>query len=409
MADVLVVRLLGSQSDHEADWILMDAQGGRLGSVSSGTLEQATAVAGERRVVVLVPGTDAVLARPTLPVKTGPRVLQAVPFALEEQIAGDVEAMHFAVGRRDDGSGVPVAGVATEIMDRWHARFAAADLRADAVHAETEGLPVTPSGVTLLIERDHVHVRREGEMPAVLDVQPLSEAVRLALGSASNTRENVAIYLSQGDYERDRDLIEGLREITASINVKLLPDGPLPLLASQVLQTSPINLLQGRYAPRRQLGVSLAPWRYAALLAAGFVVVHLGVKAVEYWRLSREEARLDAEIAQVFSTALPGVRQVDARAQMQQRYFALHGGGTGGLLANLDPLGAAITEIPDTRVEALAYRNQVLDLRMLAHDVNALERVRSLVTERGLNAEIQSANPRENRVEGRLQVRSTGA
>jgi general secretion pathway protein L len=248
-------------------------------------------------------------------------------------------------------------------------------------------------------------------MPVVLDVEPLAEAIQLALATPEETRENVTIYLSQGEYERNRDLIEGLREVTATLQVKLLPDGALPLLASTALQDPPVNLLQGAYAPRRQLGVSLAPWRYAAMLAAAFVVVHLGVKAVEYWRLSSEEARLDAEIARVFESAMPGVRQVDARQQMEQRYFALRGGGGGsGLLANLDPLGVAMAETPQTRLEALAYRNRVLDLRMLAPDVNALERIRTLMTERGLNAEIQSANPREdNRTEGRLQVRAPGA
>jgi len=410
MADALVVRLLGPASSPEAEWIVMDAHGGRLGGVASGSLAQAATHAANRRVVVLVPGTDVTLARPDLPVRSGPRVAQAVPFALEEQIAGDVEDMHFAVGRRDEAAGVPVAGVTRAIMDDWKARFAAAGLNVDDIHAETAAVPVAPNAVTLLVERDRLYVHRDSELPVVLDVQPLAEAIQLALAPAEDSRENVTIYLSQADYDRDRDLVEGLREITATLQVKLLPDGALPLLASTALQTAPVNLLQGPYAPRRQLGVSFAPWRYAAMLAGAFVVVHLGVKAVEYWRLAREEARLDAEIAQVFAAAMPGTRQVDARAQMQQRYFALRGGSGSGLLASLDPLGVAITETPQTRLEALAYRNRVLDLRMLAPDVNALEQIRTRVTEQGVTAEIQSASPREdNRTEGRLQLRAPGA
>ena len=411
MADALVVRLLGPAAGPEAEWIVMDARGGRLGGVSRGTLAEAAANRGDHRVLGLVPGTDITLARPELPVRSGPRVAQAVPFALEEQLAGDVEDMHFAVGRRDERPGVPVAGVARDRMQAWQSQFAAAGLDLDGLYAETSAVPVIPGGVTLLVDRGQLFVRRADELPVVLDVQPLAEAIQLALATSEETRENVTVYLSQTEYERERDLIEGLREVTASLQVKLLPDGALPLLASTALQDAAVNLLQGPYAPKRQFSVSLAPWRYAAMLAAAFFVVHLGVKGVEYWRLAREEARIDAEIAQVFETAMPGVRQVEPRQQMQQRYFAMRGGGGGsGLLANLDPLGAAIAETPQARLEALAYRNRVLDLRMLAPDVNALEKIRTRIAERGLNAEIQSASPREdNSTEGRLQIRAPGA
>ncbi|HSN72051.1 MAG TPA: type II secretion system protein GspL [Steroidobacteraceae bacterium] len=411
MADALVVRLLGPAAGPEAEWIVMDARGGRLGGVSRGTLAEAAANRGDHRVLGLVPGTDITLARPELPVRSGPRVAQAVPFALEEQLAGDVEDMHFAVGRRDERPGVPVAGVARDRMQAWQSQFAAAGLDLDGLYAETSAVPVIPGGVTLLVDRGQLFVRRADELPVVLDVQPLAEAIQLALATSEETRENVTVYLSQAEYDRERDLIEGLREVTASLQVKLLPDGALPLLASTALQDAAVNLLQGPYAPKRQFSVSLAPWRYAAMLAAAFFVVHLGVKGVEYWRLAREEARIDAEIAQVFETAMPGVRQVEPRQQMQQRYFAMRGGGGGsGLLANLDPLGAAIAETPQARLEALAYRNRVLDLRMLAPDVNALEKIRTRIAERGLNAEIQSASPREdNSTEGRLQIRAPGA
>ena len=89
---------------------------------------------------------------------------------------------------------------------------------------------------------------REGSPGAVLDVQPLIEALQLALASGEEAREHVTIYVSEDDYERERELLEGLREFTASLQLKLLPDGPLPLLAANIVQWAPVNLLQGRYA-----------------------------------------------------------------------------------------------------------------------------------------------------------------
>ena len=60
---------------------------------------------------VLVPGTDALLAEPVLPLKSGAKLAQVVPFALEEQLATDVEDLHFAVGKREGRPGTPVTVV----------------------------------------------------------------------------------------------------------------------------------------------------------------------------------------------------------------------------------------------------------------------------------------------------------
>jgi general secretion pathway protein L len=410
MAEALVIRLKGnSPVTLQAEWLLVDTAGARLGNVESGPLSAAAPAAAGRAVIVLVPGTDVLLAEPELPIKSGARVAQVVPFALEEQLASDVEDMHFAVGRRDSRPGTPVAAVALSAMDTWLAGLKSAGIAPSAMYSESAAVPLTPNGVTLFVEGVRIHVRRN-EVPAtVVEAEPLIEGLQLALASGSEARENVALYMSQEDYERDRDMIEGLREFTASLQVKLLAEGPLALLAVTIVKHAATNLLQGPYAVAGSMKGSLAPWRYAAMLAGAFVVVHLGVKGVQYWQLGAEEVRLDSEIAAVFSQAMPGTRQVNARAQVEGRLAQLRGSGiTGGLMTSLGTLGEAIAQAPETSVEALSYRADVLDLRVLAPSVDALDRIQHAATERGLNAVIQSATPRDSKVEGRLQFKTTG-
>jgi general secretion pathway protein L len=410
MAEALVIRLKGnSPATLQAEWLLVDTAGSRLGNVESGPLPAAASPAAGRLVIVLVPGTDVLLAEPELPVKSGARVAQVVPFALEEQLASDVEDMHFAVGRRDSRPGTPVAAVALSSMDTWLAALKSAGIVPSAMYSESAAVPLTPNGVTLCVEGVRIHVRRADVPAAVVEAEPLIEGLQLALASGSETRENVALFMSQEAYERDRDMIEGLREFTASLQVKLLAEGPLALLAVTIVKQAGTNLLQGPYAVAGSMQGSLAPWRYAAMLAGAFVVVHLGVKGVQFWKLGAEETRLDSEIAAVFSQAVPGTRQVNARTQVEGRLAQLRGSGVaGGLMTSLGTLGQAIAQAPETSVEALSYRADVLDLRVLAPSVAALDRIQHAATERGMNAVIQSATPRDSKVEGRLQFKTTG-
>ena len=163
MPEFLVVRLHSAAAETigaAAEWIVMDGSGARRSNVQSGPLDLAAAAAAGRKVIVLVPGTDVLLAEPVLPVKSGAKLAQVVPFALEEHLAADVEDLHFAVGKRESRPGTPVAVVSHARMEAWLALLADAGLHADAIYPETAALPETPNAVTLLIDGARVYVRR---------------------------------------------------------------------------------------------------------------------------------------------------------------------------------------------------------------------------------------------------------
>lgn len=415
MPEFLVVRLHSTAAETigaAAEWIVMDGSGARRSNVQSGPLDLAVATAASRKVIVLVPGTDALLAEPVLPVKSGTKLAQVVPFALEEHLAADVEDLHFAVGKRESRPGTPVAVVSHARMQAWQALLAGAGLHADAIYPETAALPETPNAITLLIDGARLYVRRPDTTGAVLDVQPLIEALQLALASGEEAREHVTIFLSEDDYERERELLEGMREFTASLQMKLLPDGPLPLLAANIVQGGGVNLLQGRYQSKRKMQLSFAPWRYAAVLALVFLASHIGLKTWQYFHYKSQEARVDEEIGQLYQQLMPGAPLPDAsaaRRMVEARLNQLRGSGpVSGMMTTLAALGEAMGQVPNTNVESIAYTNNTTHLRVLAPSVAELDRIRQVASEHGLDAKIESETPRDSKREGRLQFKSPG-
>jgi general secretion pathway protein L len=412
MSETLVIRLRAAE-EAPASWLIVDSTGARSGPVQAGPLADALAVAEARRVVVLVPGSEVTLAEPELPVRSGARLAQVVPYALEEQLASDVDTLHFAVGRHEAGSvGTPVAVVSRVVMDQWHAALSAAGLQPGAMYSDASVVPPMAGGCTLLLDESVLYVRRPDGLPCVIDAEPLAGALEIALETpeaAGESGEHVTFYTTPADYERHRELIEGaLRSRTASLQVKLLPEGPLPLLATQAAGEAGINLLQGPYVARSSLGTQLQRWRLPAALAAATALLFLTGQAVSLWQLSRAEKSLDGEIAQVFSQALPGQPMVDARAQMQGVLGTQAAAGT-GLLPAVSALAQAMAQAPSARIEAMSYRGNALELRLTAPTVESLDGIKQAMTRGGVTAELQSATPRGNVVEGRLQVRLASA
>jgi general secretion pathway protein L len=410
MADTLIIRL-SDRPDAPASWILVDGAGGRLSAAQAGPLSLATSLALGRRVILLVPGIDVLFAQPELPVRGGARILQVVPFALEEHIADEIEGMHFALGKPDSShAGTPVAGVRRHRLEEWLAALRGAQIAADAVYADSAMVPANPGQIVLMIDAGRLYVRRPGEPPLVLDVQPLSEALEFATLSADS---HVLLYVTQMDWHTHRPAIDALRERLASLKVQLLPDGPLPLLAQQAATNPHFNLLQGAFAPHSRTTDQWRAWRLAAILAGCFIALNLLGKGVDIWRHKSTEKVLDASIEQVFREAMPGEQNaIDARRRMEARLTQLHGstsGQVGNLLAIISVIAGAIAQVPETTVEAFSFRGTVLDMRVAARDVDSLDKLRRLVTDRGLQAELQSSNARDSGVEGRIQIKGPGA
>jgi type II secretion system protein L len=287
----------------------------------------------------------------------------------------------------------------------------AAGIVADAMYAESEVLPAIPGGVCVVIDR--VLYLKRGPQATTLDVQPLSEALQLAFGDESPLVGDIVVYLNQVDYESHTAALEELRERLPSVQTKLLPEGPLPLFASQAVQATAVNLLSGNYARKKSWNKTLAPWRVAAILTGVMVLLHLSVSGLQMWQLARAEKQLDQQIRDLVAQTLPGAQVTDTRKARQLFEGPLRAsravGGEAGLLSSLDILKSTFEQMTDTRVDALAYRPKIIDLRVTAPNVDALARIQQLINEQGLHAEIQSATPRDNKVEGRLQLKSPGA
>ena len=404
MSETLVIRLRAAE-EAPASWLIVDSNGARSGPVQSGPVADALGAAQGRRVVLLLPASEVTLAEPELPVRGGARLAQVAPYALEEQLASDVETLHFAVGTRAPGAlGTPVAVVARAAFERWLGQCEAAGIEVSAAYADSMAVPAAGAGCTLLLDDRLLYVRRPDALPYVLDAEPLAGALDLALPAAGESGEHVTFYAGTAEYERSRELIEGLRARTATLQVKLLPDGPLPLLATQAAAGAGIDLLQGSFAPRSSLGNRLREWRLPLGLAAGVIALFVVGQGAAWWQQSRAERALDAQISAVFQEALPGQPAVNPRQQMEGILGARAAAG-GGMLAAMSVLAQAVSQTPAARIEAVSFRGNALELRLTVPTIESLDSIKQGMSQGGLAAEIQSAVPRGQVVEGRLQVR----
>jgi general secretion pathway protein L len=419
MPQTLLLRLPPS-GQEETEWLMLDEGGAALLSRQRGSLTLAAAVARSAKVVVLAPASQILLAEPELPPGGGAKLARAVPFALEEQLTEDIDQLSFAVGRRRPTGGTPVAVVSTTVLRGWLSDLQAAGLEPQALYPDISLMPENPGQTVLWFEGARLAVRRPGAMPFAVELSPVKEALVVAgviadpLDSAaeSHIAESALLYITREDWARCKDEFEALVENFASLKVQLLADGPLPWLSHGIESAEVVNLLQGEFARSTDYGARWRKWRTAAALAAALLVVHVAAQALQLRQAKRDEAQLDGQIAQVFASAMPSEPVSagpihDARRQMQSRLDRIRkaGGGPEYFLRSLQALSGAVGSTPKTSIDALSYREQSMDMKVMAPNLAAISQLSQYITKQGLSASIQSSTPVANGVEAHLQVR----
>lgn len=410
-------------SAESVEWILVDSTGVCLGEPSQGTLTEALEATDGYKVKALVPAVSVLRTDADIPIRNSAKLIKALPFAMEEQLAEDVDHLHFAVANRLPDGRVPVAIVRRSAMDDWRDLFSAAEVRLAGLYSDSDALGDIPGTTILFIEQDFATLRQSDGSVAVADRDELDGLIDLWLATSLDEQKektepvNLLVYLTADVQEAAEPFLERIQPLVDTLEVKLLSDGALPRMASQVAANPGVNLLQGDYAVGSNLAAYWPAWKVATIVLVCLIGTIVGAKLVEISRINAEIEALDGAIEQAFRYTFPGTGEIrDARAQLKSKLRQL-----GSDVSNADQsefldilasVAAAVSQSADndSKLEAINYRSGVMELRVLAPNVEALDTIqKALVKDGGLSAEIQSANPQGDQVLGRLQVKNPGA
>lgn len=122
------------------------------GPVFYGDLETAANHANGCRVTVFVSGLNILLTDVDLPAMNKQRLARAIPFALEEHVASDVEDLHFAQGNRIEDK-TACAVVERNDMETWQHLLKQANIQADVLTSECFGVSCEENVWTVLVNQ----------------------------------------------------------------------------------------------------------------------------------------------------------------------------------------------------------------------------------------------------------------
>ncbi|MGF1548287.1 MAG: type II secretion system protein GspL [Thiotrichales bacterium] len=386
----------------QVTWVKV-APGGAPGRIHAGSLAEAAADIAGKPLVLVIPGEHLLLTQVEIQTRNSAKLRKAVPFALEERIADDVEQLHFALGKTHDGA-TAVAVIRKALLEAWLERLRGHGLQAQYCVPDLLLLPRAEDAWSAWVDATRGLIRTGDASGYACDAEVLPTL--LAAAVAQDPKPAVLELWHAADLP-ELNLTSLPPELT--LRHHGYNEHPLRLLAQAWQPRRAFNLLQGEFAISTQWRKRLQPWRWAAVLLGLLIGTLYTQQILERQQLQREVAALRQANEQILKQTFPDLqRVVNPRAQMEQRLKALRGGGESdgaGFLELLTGSGALLKQAPQVELDTISYRRGQLEFKLTAPNLTALDALtQQLGAQPGLSAELRGADSGKDRASASIRI-----
>ncbi len=351
-------------------------------------------------VWALAPTSRLLLQTLQLPVRGRSALAQAVPYALEESLPGEVEDYRFAIGSRQGDGGIPVAAAARADLTRWRARLIQAGVGTAPLVPACLALAWEPGSWTAALEPEGEVSVRTGLWSGWGCERPVFEALlRRMLADAAPRPQRLRFVAEAGEM---RALAPRLTDWTLESLLPAQAWNGESLDAAASLTLDDASTDHGSTA----LGDLVQRWRWPLALLALWGVLAGGFIGYRVHTLERERALVASQMETLYRDQFPGARRVvDPPVQMAQQVARLRqASGADPLLRLLGAVSGPLTGLPGYALDDLRYQDGILEMAVRTADLAALEALSAQLTEARLRMSRLSASAENGATRARIRV-----
>ena len=374
-------------------------------------------------IIGLLPAYAALSTEVSVPGNQTRYVQQALPFAVEEQIAQDIDQMHLVLGEKSKAGRFRVIGVDhtlfSSLFDDLNDEELVGALKSiyldsDLIDLEQNALKIllTANEALVIEQAGQTISMHNGNLIAYLD------ALFLAPQDSDSQEEiSVAIVLDKTAPDSSKMLLAEIEQYPhISTHVTQYPDSAFEYICSQFFQLkkSPLNLCQTNYQVSSKSKGAWVKWRAVALIAGLGFLLQLGLFVGQGMYLNKQSELISHNALIEYKKAVSGANNISVDKLPRIIKGQLNQLNTIGAvnLDFLDLLGEAGNQFNSSAYKSSLTFNSInyseqrgeLMLEMHAKSFEQLEALKKAIVNSGLNAKISSAVQEKEYFKGRISI-----
>ncbi|MGI9918694.1 type II secretion system protein GspL [Vibrio owensii] len=393
MSEFLTVRL-SSEQQSTIPWLVWSTQQQEV--IASGEiagwehLDELVAYADQRQIIALLASHDVVLTEVDIPPGAARQFDSMLPYLVEDEVAQDVDNLHFTVLDKQAES-AQVCAVERAWIQTILQRFASQGLVIKRMLPDVLAMPVDAEASSAALLGEQWLIRHSQTQGAVVDASWLD----LYLSAYLQNHEGWKL-----------DCYSSLPESSVpDIWVSKPEEMTMALLAKGTTE-SKVNLLSGAFKPKSSWGKYVKVWQKAAIAAGVLLVVLVGQQLLMVHKYEAQAQAYREESERIFRQIFPDKRRIPTvsylKRQMTDEERRLSGGSSDvAMLSWIAALPATLGQVNDLQITSFKYDGQRGEVRIQASssDFQPFEQARVKLAEK-FNVEQGQLNRNGNVVMG---------
>ncbi len=379
-------------------------------TLGRGSLSELSSMAQGKRVYLLIDTRMISLESLHVPSRNRARQLQAVPYAMEEMLACDIEEMHFAPGKAGEGDALPVIAIEKKRLNELLDNLASEQIHPHIITADCLALPYVKDQWSILAYEDSILIRTGTDMGYACDRQIFPGILEALL--QKNELADLSINLIHCKDDSHAETL--FADTQLPIKQHFFQAHPLEIFSQHFNPLTSLNLLQGAFTPQRSSTTGwLRPWRMVAGIAAIWIALDLTASYIQASQLNQRNIELSKQIESEFKRAMPEARSMsNMRKRVERKLRDLKqqssNESSSDFLNILNQGADSLTSGNKVKIVAIAYRGTHIDFEMTATSLQDIEQLKLKLDKiAGLNS-VLSTTVEKNTVKGRLRLEARG-
>ncbi len=405
MANRYLIRCIGRPEQHELEWLLLSENSQILQEGKCQAISELPLPLDNDEVIALLPAQNISLFKTKLPKLSGKKLQQALPYALEDVIADEVDNLTFLPGDWDANGNLSIAVIEKELLDAWIKKFDEKHYPINVLTSEIFALPYEPEKWFALADTHLVWLRADFTQGLCFD------------------RDNFSLFITQLAREYGNPIHLILKNLTTepidtsdlhNINIttyyELCSQSWLQVAASNLPEQWPINFLETvtrKISDRRSARIKYY-WKITAVLATIWIIIFIVAEISQFFILNRESAQLTSQIQGALSQyGNPDIDRETAKMRATRQLEQLQASAKGDkFLQIMGKIAKAWQKHSDNKIVQLNYQSSEIVISVDSPGFNQLETlVRALKAE---NLKVNQGNitKQGNQVRAELSIKS---
>lgn len=406
MTECLLLRALEHDTEHY-EWACVADNLMLTMEPTSSLLVEIDSKKKHRDAILLLPGMETVITQVAIATTSYSKLKKAIPYLLEENLAHDIEELHFSFTKNDSAKSYTVAVNEKKYLTEQLQRLRVANIIPSKVLPDFIALPWSKDTWTIVITEQNILVRTGLNTGYACDLNNFASLLIQQYDEADESHKPNQINLinitkhdimlpSDSIIPTDIFIIENNSEQTlVSLFAKGLATAP-----------SKLNLLQGEFVTgyqwQRFNKIGLAT---TTLFAVWILTAFIG-NIASYFYLSHRAKTLDSEITALYTHVFPDSTDVaspqlrfEEKLQQLETQQSDH-----GALVLLAKLGQVLQTHPGISILNTAYQNNQLTLSVTTNNFQSLQKFVSGLTAKNLRTQQENAKATTNGVSAELTI-----